>query len=147
MNARLRAFQDALGDRKPRFFKERMEPEARTMSPSRRKTIQRIFDITNIRLRENKSPSVEKISESKHIERQSSGFDLNVLRVMKSPASEQRFTPLREAFNNEEIKVKMRHESIDNLFQKPDNDEKKLNKYESNMQVTFSNPKLAECEP
>ena len=58
-------------------------------------------------------------------------------------------TPLREALNSGEIGVKMRHaDSIDYPPAKVDQGEEKImNKYDSNMHVTFSKPKLGSCSP
>ena len=91
MNARLKAFQEVFYDkRKPRFYKEK---ETKSASPNGKRKTKTMFDIaTNIRITEKKTPP--KISEVKLDA--NPVLDLNVQKVMKSPASEQRFTPFKE---------------------------------------------------
>ena len=146
LTARLKAFQHSFSARKPRYCVEKEAP-AKSASPVRKGRAQRLFDMTNIRVRENKAPSVEKVSATNNEHRPV--LDLAMQKMLKAPASEQRLTPLREALNSGEIGVKMRHaDSIDYPPAKADQEEEKImNKYDSNMHVTFSKPKLGSCSP
>ena len=146
LTARLRAFQDAFGDRKPRFCAEREAP-AKSASPARKGRAKRLFATTNIRIRENKSPSVEKTPPPTN--EHHGVLDLAVQGMLKAPASEQRLTPLREALQSGDIGVKMRH--ADSIDYSPaaagPGQGKVVNRYDSNMHATFSRPKLGGCSP
>ena len=91
MNARLKAFQEVFYEkRKPRFCKEVETKLPKSASPNgKRKAPKTIFDIISST---KKTPPT--ILESKLDEKPA--LDLNVQKVMKSPASEQRFTPFKE---------------------------------------------------